>query len=111
MVLDYFFGRSSDQISYESENDADQDVMESAFEVARSFAERYWQTYGTIHCAAIQRKLFGRFYCLTDPDEMEKFTAAGSHSDPDKTLHVVGSAAKWVMEILIERGVVDPGQG
>jgi hypothetical protein len=107
MVLDYFFGRPVEKLSYRDENEADEEALYAAFEPARRLADRFWHEYGTIHCAGIQRHLFGRFYCLTDPDEMEKFTAAGSHSDPSKTTRVVGNAAKWVMEILLGEGVVE----
>jgi hypothetical protein len=32
--------------------------------------------------------------------------AAGAHSDPAKCMSVVGSAARWVLEILIEKNAV-----
>ena len=107
MVLDYFFGRPVEKLSYQDENEADEEALYVAFEPAQRLADRFWQEYGTIHCAGIQRQLFGRFYCLTDPGEFEKFKAAGSHSDSSKTTRVVGNAAKWVMEILLEEEVVE----
>jgi hypothetical protein len=39
---------------------------------------------------------------------MEKFNNAGGHSDPEKSCcMVVGTAARWVMEILLDKGVVE----
>lgn len=39
-------------------------------------------------------------------DEFKKFEEAGAHTDPQKCVRIVGNAARWVMEILIDRGVV-----
>jgi len=53
------------------------------------------------------QRFFGRHYYLGDPDETEKFEKAGGHSDPKKSAcHIVGNAAQWVMEILLDKGVV-----
>ena len=47
-------------------------------------------------------------YYTGDPDEMEKFGKAGAHSDPQKSCCViVGNAAQWVMEILLDKDAVE----
>jgi hypothetical protein len=38
---------------------------------------------------------------------MRKFQEAGGISDPDKCCRVVGNAARWVMEILLDKGAVE----
>ena len=67
----------------------------------------YWKEYGTIICPHIQRQLFGRTWWLMDTDDLAKFDKAGGHSAPDKCCHIVGTGARWVMEILLERDAID----
>ena len=55
----------------------------------------------------LQQKFYGRQFFFLDPDEMVKFDKAGGHSDPTKCIRVVGNAARWTMEILLDKGVVE----
>ena len=48
-----------------------------------------------------------RTWWLLDPDDLAKFEKAGGHSAPDKCCHVVGNGARWVMEILLDKGAVE----
>ena len=107
MVLDYFFGRPAEKMSYEKETQANIDAMVSAFEAPELLADRFWREYGTIQCINIHRQLFGRFYYAKDPDEADKLEKAGAHSDPTKCVHIVGNAARWVMEILLDKEAVE----
>ena len=56
---------------------------------------------------AIQIQLFGRHYYLWDPEELAKFEEAGGHSDPKKCVNIVGYAARWTLEILLDQGAVE----
>jgi len=50
---------------------------------------------------------FGRPFYLNDPDEFRKLEEAGGHTDPQKCVDVVGQAASWAMEILLNKGAVE----
>jgi C_GCAxxG_C_C family probable redox protein len=98
MVLDYYFGRPVQNLS-------DTDAR-SSIAVAKLLYDKYVKEYGTIICAHIQAQLFGRVYYLDDPEELEKFEEAGGHSDPKKCVSVVGNTARWVIDVLFEKGVI-----
>jgi C_GCAxxG_C_C family probable redox protein len=72
-------------------------------QLTRKFREKFIQEYGSVICRDIQNKILGRYYYLPDPQEFEKFHNAGAHD-----VHcpeVVGKAAKWMSEIMLEEGV------
>ena len=104
MVLDYYFGRPLEDMSYKE--GVNKDKMFAAAEIAKLLYDRFVKKYGAMSCATIQQRLFGRVYWITDPDDAAKFDAAGAHSDPDKCMDVVGDAARWTMEILLDKGAV-----
>ena len=106
IVLDYYFGRPVEKMSYQERIQANIDAVGAAFEAPLLLADKYWKEYGTIICAQIQRQLFGRFYYLIDPEEFENLEKAGAHSDPKKCGHIIGNAARWVMEVLLDRGAI-----
>lgn len=106
IVLDYFFGRPSQKMSYQECVKANLDAFDSAIKVAKRLYDKYIGEYGTIICPHIQVQLFGRHFYFTDTDEARKFEEAGGHSSPDKCCHIVGNAARWVMEILLDKGVL-----
>lgn len=106
IALDYFFGRPVGKMSYQEDIKSNVEALGPGFDAARLLADKFWQEYGTIICAQIQRQLFGRFFYATDPDEIAKMERSGAHSDPTKCGHIVGNAARWVMEILLDKGIV-----
>jgi len=106
IALDYYFGRPAERMSYQETIQAYKDEFFAATEAPGLLADRFVNEYGTFICAQLQRKLFGRFYWVKDPEEMEKINAAGAHSDPAKCSHIVGNAARWVMEILLDKDVI-----
>jgi C_GCAxxG_C_C family probable redox protein len=72
-------------------------------ELVRKFRKKFIQEYGSVICRDIQNKILGRYYYLPDPQEFEKFHNAGAHD-----VHcpeVVGKAAKWMTEIMLEEKV------
>lgn len=110
MVLDYFFGRPFEHMSdKEVIQDPNINDLFVAQPVAKSLANKYIEEYGTITCANIQLQLFGRVFCLEDRDEFRKFEEAGGHSNPEKCPRIVGNAARWTMEILLDNGAVEVG--
>ena len=105
MVLDYYFGRRREDMSYQGE--ANKDKLFEAAGIAKLLYDKFIKKYGAMSCATIQQKVFGRIYWITDPDEAAKFDTAGAHSDPDKCMDIVGDAARWTMEILLDKGAVE----
>jgi hypothetical protein len=80
-----------------------------AQQVARLLPRKYIQEYGTIICAHIQHRLFGRVFYLEDEEEFRKFKEAGGHSNPENCPRIVGNAARWTVEILLDEGGVALG--
>jgi len=72
--------------------------------LAKKLHDKFIQEYGSVVCRDIQTKTMGRPFYLIDPDEYQKFLDAGAHDIycPD----VVGKAAEWAVEILLESGLV-----
>lgn len=96
MVISYFFGRNRENYG----------LSGSKFkyrELIRKLRRRFLETYGGETCPAIQMFMFGKKYDMSDPNEAIAFEEAGAHRD--KCTHVVGTAAKWVTEILLDEGI------
>ena len=110
MVLDNYFGRDSSDMSEREVKKENIDLLYSAQAVSRLLYDKFVKKYGDIICARIQYHLFGRVYFFEDPDELKKFVEAGGHTDSQKCAGIVGTCAKWVMEILIDKGVVIPAE-
>jgi hypothetical protein len=108
MVLDYFFGRPFEHMSdKELIQDPNINDLFVAQPVARSLVTKYIKEYGTITCINIQLQLYNRFFYLEDPDEFKKLDEAGAHSNPEKCPRIVGNAARWTLEILLNNRAVD----
>jgi len=108
MILDCFFGRSAENVSCQEVIKDNLKLLMSGIDVAKLLYDRYVKEYGTILCPQIQAQLYRRIFYLPDPDEMKKFNAIGAHSDPDRSCcRVVGNAARWVMEILRDKGAIE----
>lgn len=107
LVLDYFFGRPADKTSFTTRNQENINLISRAISVAEVLSNRFAQEYGTIVCPNIHAKLFGRAFHFKDPGEGELFEKAGAHSDPTKCMRVVGNAARWTLEILLDKGAVE----
>jgi hypothetical protein len=106
MVLDYYFGRPLDKLSAREKIPANMVALSNAIEMAKLLCQKYVREYGSILCPGIQNKLYGRSFRLNEPGEFKKFEEAGGHTDPSKCMSVVGNSARWVMEILLDMGVV-----
>jgi len=106
IVLDYYLGRPTELISATEEIPEGLEVLSSAMEAARLFCKKFTNQYGSILCPQVQTKIYGRSYNLQDPEEWKAFLEAGAHSDPTKCIRVVGNAAQWALETLIEKGII-----
>ena len=107
MVIDYFSGRPFEYMS-DSEIIPDPNIesLGRAVEIAKKLPKKFINTYGGINCANIQMQLYCRVFYLDDEDEMGKLESAGGHTDPEKCPGVVGNAAKWTLEILLDRDII-----
>lgn len=106
IVLDYYFGRPAELLSATREVPGGQDALKNAMEISGAFVQKFQDAHGSIICPGVQNKLFGRSFNLQDQADWDAFIAAGGHTDPAKCMSIVGSAARWVLEILIEKKVI-----
>ena len=67
------------------------------------------ERYGSVVCGDIQTAMIGRSFNLTDADDVVCFKEAGAHA-----VHcpeVVGRAAQWTAEIVVENGLAPDDRG
>ena len=94
-------------VGRERENFSDPEgIRFKTHQLAQKLHRKFIDEYGSVICRDIQNKVMGRYYYLRDPQEYEKFHNAGAHDIycPD----VVGKAARWVAEIILEEKLVPP---
>lgn len=106
IVLDYYLGRSADMVSATQVIPQGMAELSRAMEAAKSLCEKFIGQYGSILCPQIQAKIYGRSFNLQDPADWKAFEEAGAHTDPTKCMSVVGNAARWTLETLLEMQVV-----
>ena len=106
IVLDYYLGRPANLLSATQEIPEGKDALHSCMDTARAFCKKFSDEYGSILCPGVQRKIYGRSFDLQDESDWEAFLAAGAHTDSSKCMSVVGNAARWVLEMLIENKVI-----
>ena len=70
-------------------------------QMVRDIYDRYMDEYGTIECAQVHQKLFGRSFDQWDPAEFQEFLRLGGHVD--KCTSVVGNVALWTVELLTKQ--------
>ena len=106
IVLDYYLGRSTELLSATREIPAGQEALHSSMEPSRAFSLKFIEEYGSILCPGVQQKIYGRSFNLQDQADWDAFIDAGAHTDPTKCMSVVGNAARWALEILIEKNAI-----
>ena len=104
MVIDYFFGRPIEKMSAEKYVQSNVDALEPAWRVNERLADRFVNEYGSLTCASIHRKLFGRILYLRDRAEAERFVASGKIEQVGK---IVGNVVRWVLQILLDEGAIE----
>ncbi|MFZ5645909.1 MAG: C-GCAxxG-C-C family protein [Bacillota bacterium] len=101
MVLDYFFGRTVKEVQ-----ERDSFPILLAQQVAKELFAKFLTKYHTVICMGIIIQYYGRPYYFEDPDDAQELLELGTHS-AEKCGGIVGQVARWVMEILIEKGAVE----
>jgi C_GCAxxG_C_C family probable redox protein len=94
MVMSSVFGRRREKW------DEDKAEKDCAHRMARDLLDRFTQEYGGNLCKTIHRNIFGREFDLRDGSERETFEKLGAHVD--KCTSVVGKAAAWATELILE---------
>ena len=74
--------------------------QKKSYELAKKLHDRFITEYGSILCKDVQTKLMGRRFNFWDEKDKEAFLNAGGHVD--KCTSVVGNAAKWTVEIILD---------
>jgi C_GCAxxG_C_C family probable redox protein len=96
MILGYFFGRSRDELS----NIA---LLRRPGPLVRVYWDKFVDNYGGDSCRQVQMHLFGKAYHFLDNEEYREYEELGGHRE--KCPAVVGQAAVWLAEILLENRV------
>ncbi len=68
--------------------------------LAKRLYDRFVAEYGSPICTDVHAAMFGRSFDFWNPDDSRAFEEAGGHLD--KCTDVVGKAAQWTAEILLD---------
>ncbi|WP_020610713.1 C-GCAxxG-C-C family protein [Sediminispirochaeta bajacaliforniensis] len=98
LYMGTFIGRSFDTFSNDKEN------QYRSFSMAQRLHDKYVETYGSVLGKGVQEKLFGEFFLLRDARQKAAFGNSGAHEY--KCPCVVGTAARWVAEILLDEQLI-----
>ena len=98
MVIGLFRGRDYGNLQ-------DGEKMMASFELGKPFLEKMKNEFGSINCHSIQEKFKGRHYDCWSEEDQKLVEEDNLHEVCAK---VVGKAARWTMEILIDQGFVNP---
>lgn len=97
--LGMFSGRGLKDLDVDKDDPSAFKKMYTMFGLGDKIYKKFIDSYGSVKCDDIQRKLLGRAYYLRDDDECEKFRADGGYTI-EVGPGVVSSGAKWTVEIL-----------
>jgi hypothetical protein len=92
MAISYLFGR-------EGKDFGDMVKQIHALRLSKKLHDQFIEKYGTCRCADIQTKFGGRFFNLSDPDEMQAASKAGMG---EKCSTLVGEIARMATKIILE---------
>lgn len=106
IVLDYYLGRPANLVSATRAISEGMESFSRAMVAAQSLCKMFVTQYGSILCPQIQERIYGRAFNHQDPADWQAFLDAGAHTDPTKCMSVVGNAARWTLEILINSNVI-----
>ena len=98
MVMSTFFGRTRKE---EGTTFGRKEKYDS-FRMAAALHDKYLEKYGTVTCADIHKKVFGRPFYLRDDEQKQAFRDAGAHENEAKCCVVVGDGARWAVELILD---------
>jgi C_GCAxxG_C_C family probable redox protein len=99
MALSLLYGRSYDDMmkGYESSKGPLEGKLDL---LIKKLGERFEQEYNSLLCNDIEKKIFGRSFDKWNPADRAKKEEMGGHKD--KCPSVVGKAARWVAELILD---------
>ena len=98
MVIGLFRGRDYNNIRNPKK-------MMASLELGKPLLEKMEREFGSIDCHSIQEKYTGMHYDCWSEEDQRLVVENNLH---DVCSKVVGKAARWTMEILIDKGLVNP---
>ena len=93
MAISLEHGRSLGDLTTQTEEE-----RRECMQMVRDLYTRYIDEYGSIRCADVHQKIFGRTFDQWDSREFLEFLRLGGHVD--KCTVVVGNCARWTIEVL-----------
>ena len=100
IMIGSYIGRSFDGML----DGSDGARYDMANRLGQRLHKKYVDTYGGVTCADVQKAVFGESFRLYDQEDLKAFKAAGAHEE--KCPSVVAAASAWVMEILLDAGLL-----
>jgi len=97
MMISLLFGRTRQE---EGSKKGREDKYVS-FALTSALHDKYVEKYGSVICADVQKKVFGRSFNLRNDEEKQLFREAGAHEDDDKCCAAVGDGARWAVELIL----------
>lgn len=94
LAIGHKYGRTRENLLQAGE------AMFKTQELGRKLYNKFLEAYGSGNCKDVQKKIFGRSFDLLNSEDWEAFEKAGAHDD--KCPSVVGNAARWTVEILLD---------
>ena len=94
MVMSSIFGRRRKGWQHGIED------KDCAHTMAKALMEKFNLAYGSNICNTIHYKIFGRNFNLRDARDRASFEDSGAHVD--KCTYVVGNAAAWAVELILD---------
>lgn len=98
MMISLLFGRTRN----EEDSKKGRADKYTSFAMTAALHDKFIEKYGSVICAGIQKKIYGRSFNLRKDDEKQLFREAGAHEKEDKCCAVVGNGASWGVEIILE---------
>jgi C_GCAxxG_C_C family probable redox protein len=103
-VLDYYFGRDVSEMSFNEPVDISPKLR--AMEQSVKLYEKFLDKWGATHCSMLTRQIYGRLFWFSDSDDLVKLGEAKDRVAPKSCWDVVGNAARWTLEILLDNDIV-----
>ena len=72
MVLDYYTGRPPENMSHREYIEENWDLLRRTFARPKLLTDKFINKYGSFLCPQLERRLYGRIFYASDPDEARK---------------------------------------
>ncbi len=93
IMISALFGRRRNKFDDDEENKL------CSNQLTVKLHQKFIDTYGSVICREIHRKIFGRIFNLWDEEEKREFERMGAHQD--KCTNIVANTAAWTTELIL----------